>query len=574
MPLPGWIPPAFRGRRDVAEKRKQAAAIAAAGPQRALPARTGFVPGIPQGGIDEHIQSIGSSTGSDRKSMLEELYDCYITVPWAWVCVQVIARTITAGGLYTDWDADTGEGGKAPGKPPSVVALERFYGFCNPTQDIRQVLRNAIAALIVFGDALLEVVWDGPTPVALYNLDVPTTYPRADEHGQVTGWVQQTDLGQRAEFESREVIHVSLDSARPGVNGVGPAQAMLQPMAAWLYASALEKEMLRKGLPTGMHVDLPAGTSDDEVTKFDNRYRSRNLGSKNVGAPLISKGGGKITEYATGKLADVLQAKKDARDEIIAGCGVPPAEAGIIESGNLGGGTGDSQHRAFMLNTCNPVGELLLEKLNFHIAVEGFGVDGWRSKFREVDYRDSMVVEQIRDTRLRNGTWTRNRYAADIGEPPVPGGDLAVLVDRQNLVLWSDMDAMSKATVASKGGAPVAPPLLPGQVPGQPPQAVPSAEMTAHRRAQVREALRAYHAAEQAVYEDAASDVAAQLAKNFSPAATKWVKSAQWSGPSKVPLSKIDFTDRKEWDASSEPGLLKRMRAGRSSASGPPTARR
>lgn len=542
MPLPGWIPPAFRRSGDVAEKKARAAAIAA-GPQQALPARTGFVPGIPQGGIDEHVQSMGSSTGTDRKTMLEELYDCYITVPWAWVCVQVIARTITAGGLYTDWDADTGEGDEAPDKPPSVVALERFYAFCNPTQDLRQILRNAIAALIVFGDALLEVVWDGPTPVALYNLDVPTTYPRADEHGNITGWVQQTDLGQSAEFESREVIHVSLDSARPGVNGVGPAQAMLQPMAAWLYASALEKEMLRKGLPTGIHVDLAGGTSDDEVTKFDNKYRSRNLGTKNVGAPLISKGGGKITEYATGKLADVLAAKRDARDEIVAGCGVPPAEAGIIESGNLGGGTGDAQHKTFMLNTCSPVAELVLEKLNFHIAVQGFGVQGWRSKFREVDYRDSMVIEQIRDTRLRNGAWIQNRYRADIGEPPIEGGDKAVLVDRQNLVLWSDMEAMSKAMVASKGGPPMAPP-------GQPPQGPQGAEMAARSRANVREALRAYRAAESAVYEDAASDVAAQLAKDFTPSEIAWTKDAQWAGPRNVPLGKIDTSDRSEWDAS------------------------
>src|SRR6185437_13522101 len=215
MPLAGWIPPAFR--RNVAEKKARAAVAAQAGPTRAIPARTGFVPGIPQGGIDEHIQSVGASTGSDRGTRMEELYDCYIAVPWAWACVQAIARTITAGGLYTDWDADTGEGDEAPDKPPSVVALERFYAFCNPDQDIRQLLRNAIASLIVFGGALLEVVWDGPTPVALYNLDVPTTFPRADDHGQVTAWVQKTDTGQRAEFEPREVIHISLDSARPGV---------------------------------------------------------------------------------------------------------------------------------------------------------------------------------------------------------------------------------------------------------------------------------------------------------------------------------------------------------------------
>jgi hypothetical protein len=565
MPLPGWIPPAFRRSGDVAEKKARAAALADPdGPRRALPARTGFVPGIPAGGIDEHIQSMGASTGSDRKTLLEELYDCYIAVPAAWVAVQVIARTITAGGLYTDWDADTGEGDEAPDKPPEVIALERFYAFCNDTQDIRQIMRNAIAALIVFGDALLEVGWDGPTPVGLWNLDVPTTYPRADQHGVITGWVQQTDLGQTADFEPREVIHISMDSARPGINGVGPVQAMLNPMAAWLYAAATEKEMLRKGLPPLVHVDLAAGTSPDEVTRWDNRYRARNIGTKNIGAPLISTGGGKVTELQAGKLADVLAAKAAARDEILAGCGVPPAEGGVIESGNLGGGTGDAQHRSFMLNTCDPVAGLLLEKLNFHIAVQGFGVKGWRSKFKEVDYRDSMVVEQIRDTRLRNGTWTRNRTAADIGEPPVAGGDKAVLVDRQNLVLWEDIDAMSKATVASKSPTPGA---LPGQFSPVPQQGGPQqqgAESVAGQRAAVREALRAYHAAGRALYEDAASGVYAQMSKAFPPAAIAWVKDkAAWQGPQMVPLDQVDMADKDQWDASRPQDAGKVARIGR-----------
>jgi hypothetical protein len=69
-----------------------------------------------------------------------------------------------------------------------------------------------------------------------------------------------------------------------------------------------------------------------------------------------------------------------------------------------------------------------------HLAKLGFGIEGWRLKFRDIDMRDSKTVEEIRDMRLRNGSWTLDRYRADIGEPPVDGGDQAVLVDRQNLV--------------------------------------------------------------------------------------------------------------------------------------------
>lgn len=555
MPLADWvIPPAFR---RVGEKKAKPAAADQDVPAAPLPERAGYVPGIPQGGLNEYAQAIGASTGTDRRTQMQELYDSYVTCTWSWVCVQVTARTVTAGGLFTDWDSDTQEGDQEePDKPPEVVALERFYSFCNPTQDIRQILRNAVADLLVFGDALFEVVWNGPVPVALYNQDVVTTTPTTDEHGEISKWVQVTDYGQRAEFEPREIIHVSLDSARPGMFGVSPTQAMLTAIASWLFAAATEEEMLRKGLPPTVHADLPASYSATESERWRNQAAAQNLGSANIGVPWVTKNGGKLAELQAGKLADVLEAKDRARDEIVAGYGVPPAQAFIIESGNLGGGTGDSQFRSYMINTCDPIGAILLEKLNYHIAWQGFGVKGWRSKFREVDYRDSVVIEQIRDTRVRNGSWTRNRYAAEIGEPTVEGGDVPVLVERQAIIAWKDIQrysdaqiAQAEAAAATAGGA--APP--------------PRQESLEGRRARLREALAAYHRAGQITEgavvrpesgEDIAQAVYAQLAPDFPADAIAWVKDAAWEGPVRVPADQIDMADRDQWTASGEPSKV------------------
>jgi hypothetical protein len=564
LPLASLVPPALRRRRDVGEKKPQralGAADLASAAGRALPERTGYVPGIPQGGVDEYSQAIGASTGTDRRTLLSELYDAYLTCPWSWTCVQVIARTVTAGGLVTDWDADTGEGDQEePEKPPEVVALERFWSFCNPTQDVRQILRNAVADLLVFGDAMLEVVWSGPVPVAIFNQDVATTYPVADEHGTITGYVQLTDFGQRAEFGEREIIHISLDSARPGTSGVAPTQAVTGPITNWLFASALEMQMLRKGLPPTVHADLAAGTSQTETERWRNQASAQNLGARNVGVPWVTRGGGKLSELQTGKLADVLAAKDKARDEIVAGYGVPPAEANIIESGNLGGGTGDSQHRSFMINTCDPIGEILLEKINYHIALRGFGVRGWRSKFAEVDYRDSVVIEQIRDMRLRNGTWTQNRYRAEIGEPAIEGGDTSILVERQLVIASKDVQRYSDALIASL------------EMQGVPGAGAPSQESAQQRRARLREALAAYHAtgriseaADAAAGDDGdaatAGAVYAQLARSFPAADIGWVKSAEWTGPERVPLDHIDMADKAHWTASHQPSKVARLAA-------------
>lgn len=484
------------------------------GPPR-LPERAGFEVGIPPGGLTEYRQGMGTATQTDRHSLMQELHEAYLACPWAWAATNAIARTITAGGLVMDWDSDDGEGDQeTPDKPPEVLALERLMAYCNPDEDIRKLTRNVITDLLVFGDAFIEVSWVGNVPVALYNLDAPTMYPKADEHGQVTGYTQITEFGQRATFEPREVIHIALDSPRAGVFGVSPTQAALLPITSWLFAASNGKEIFRKGMPPTVHVDFPAGMQQSEMNRWLQQYAARNIGPRNLGTPIATKGGATLVELAQGRIADLESFLDQKRDEILACYGCPPAKAGVIESGNLGGGTGEAQDKTFRVNTCDPIAELVLEKLQFHLARNGFGITGWHLKFRDIDMRDSSTIEGIRDTRLRNGSWTLNRYRAEIGEPPTPGGDDAVLVDRQNLVRWADMDAMSKAGIAMKlkgtalepgephvgkpaevekpAPAPVPAALAPfAGHPGTPPPPSPAESLNDLYRARLREALAA-----------------------------------------------------------------------------------
>jgi HK97 family phage portal protein len=538
-----------------------------------VPERAGYVYGIPRGGLNEVNAGIGASTQTDRRSELQQLYESFLACPWAWACVQAIARTITAGGLVMDWDSDTGEGDQeVPDKPEGVLAVERLVKFTNARQNIRQLMRNVVIDLLVFGDALVEVTWWGGTPVALYNLDVPTTTPITDEHGNVTAYKQVTDYGQTADFGPDDVIHISLDAPRSGVFGVSPTQAALLPITSWLFAAACGKEMARKGLPATVHADFPASASEPEQNKWVAQAMARNVGPRNIGRPWVTKGGAKLTELQTGKIADVLAYLNQKRDEILATYGVPPAKATVIESGNLGGGTGEEQDKSFKIDVCAPIGELILEAFNYAIVQKGFGVTDWQAKFREVDYRASKTIEDIRDTRIRNGTYTINKGRTEIGEPPVEGGDDAVIIDRQNLVLVKDLAAMSKATIEGKAGAAAAAAAsLGGAPPGgetpdgsQPPGAGQddtsgsggddgresvSPVMLARYRQRLAEAQQAMGLAE-ATSQDPGDAVYSQLTDDFPPDAIAWVKDSAWTGPGRVPLGDIDTSDRSQWDAS------------------------
>ena len=435
-----------------------AEAAAPSTPANPAVAPTGFAYGIPPGGTTEYNQGGGALDG-DRRSMLEELYQAYLTCPWASACVDVIARTITAGGLEVAWDGDAED---VPEAPPQVEALRALFDYVNPSEDIRQLMRGVITDLLVFGDAYVELVWVADRVAGMWSLDAPSMNVIADEHGQVSGYVQLTENGKRAEFTPEQVIHVSLDSPRSGVNGISPTQKNLLPITVWLFTAATLKEVMRKGDPATLHVDFPTEVQDGDVRRWRSQYQVQNLGARNIGTPVTTRGGAAVKELKAYAVQHYLATLDQKRDEILSGFGVPPAKVGVIETGNLGAGTGTTQDRTFNVNTCGPVAATVSEKFQFRLGAAFQLPDGWVVRFVKVDWRDDKTIDDIASTRLRDGRWTLNRSRAEIGEPPVDGGDDPVLVDRQNLVLWSDMAKASQALIDSKEGGSRAPSPLAG----------------------------------------------------------------------------------------------------------------
>lgn len=483
---------------------------AADAPADAAPAavtRQGYEYGVPIGGMTEYNQG---NAGHDLDD-LTELYQATVTCPWAGAAVNAIARTITAGGASLVWVPDVEADGeqKVPPRPREVIRCQRLLDFCNERETFVQICRGIIADLCTFGDSYTEVAWFLGEPIALWSLDAPSMRIIADEHGEITGYVQVTETGQRAEFKPWQVIHISMDSPRSGLTGLGLVEQAMLPITNWIFAKALEKERWRQGDPPNLHVDLPASMSDGESKRWLSGFRLRNRGSKNVGNPVVTRAGGKVQELQRTSTKDLLEALRGSRDEILAAMGVPPAKAGVIESGNIGGGTGESQDKTFQLTTCQPIAEIVLAALNWAIVQQGFGITDWKLKFGTVDWRDSKVVEEIYDKRVRNGLWSLNRGRAEIGEPPTDGGDEPAVVEREAIVLWRDMEHMSKAVVAKVAAPAVAAGIqVPGTslrtLPGSGPQAAgrPSgmdpAEHRAAFRARLKEALAAYREADEA----------------------------------------------------------------------------
>lgn len=438
-----WLRETFR--RTPAAPVGEAEALAP--PTAAQVRRTGYEYGLPLN--VQNTSSLTSAT-SERQQVLAQLHQAYMSCNWVSASVDLIARTVTAGGLQVV--AEAKEEGETPQDTPEVLRLKRLLRFTNPREDMVQLLRNVATDLMLFGDAYLEVVYLLGEPVALYTLDATTMTVDADQHGEVKGYIQDVDGVRRATFTPDQVIHISLDAPRGGLYGVSPAQKALLPITAWLFTMATLKECFRRGDPPRIHVDL-AHYQDSDVQKWREQYRVFNLGPKAVGEPVLTTGGGGVQVLDQRKVTDYLDADRQLRDQIISQFGVPPAKLGIIETGNLGGGTGEAQDKSFRVNTIIPVANLILEKLNYHLLQRGFNIADWHLDFQEIDFRDSKVVEEIREMRLRSGAFTLNRWRAEIGEPPVEGGDDPIFMERTFIADWANMGDLAKSFIVKNLGA-------------------------------------------------------------------------------------------------------------------------
>ena len=416
-----------------------------------VPSRQGYEYGVPRGGTKSAAYQLGSLTGMSRQQQIEMLNDAYLACIPASACVDAIVKGVTAGGIVIAPNADQAEN---EALPPAVMSLKRLLRFTNPRENMLQLIRSTITDLLVSGDAFIEVSFLLGEPCALYSLDCASMAVDADEHGQVKSYTQNMgDNRPPVVFEPDEIIHLSLDTPRGGLYGTSAILKCLLATQIWLFTAADLQEQMRAGNPPRVHIDLPKD-SQTAIEVFYQKYIGRYLGSKGVTRPILTTRGGTLNELAGAKIVELLDTLSWARDCINSEMGTPPNKVQVVESGNLGGGTGEAQDKTWRKDQIEPMQALFLEAFNYIIVQQGFGITTHHVEFVEVDYRDSQKVEAIRDLRLRNGSWTLNRYRREIGEEPIDeGGDDAVIQVRTGLVFWKDMAVYTTCEMAALAAA-------------------------------------------------------------------------------------------------------------------------
>lgn len=117
---------------------------------------------------------------------------------------------------------------------------------------------------------------------------------------------------------------------------------------------------------------------------------------------------------------DWLELSIFCRDTILSNYGIPPIMLGIVETANLGTGTGESQREVFKTQL-NGLARLIEDGFN-----KCLGRNGFREVLNilELDIEDKTRRIDIETKKLQNGIQTINEVRSGYGMEPVPWGDV------------------------------------------------------------------------------------------------------------------------------------------------------
>lgn len=141
---------------------------------------------------------------------------------------------------------------------------------------------------------------------------------------------------------------------------------------------------------------------------------------KNKKGIIAMQGGNYQQTNNTNKDMEFLELIKYSRDCIITQFGVPPAKVDIIETANLGTGSGESQDKNF--------GKVI--NSNCKVIEDAFNKNLGRSGFQEIfefireDHENKLNRAEIEDKQLRNGTTYINEVRSGYGLEPVDWGNV------------------------------------------------------------------------------------------------------------------------------------------------------
>lgn len=385
----------------------------------------------------------GMLSDQDRK---DTLYKAYLNSVWISACVDVISKRITSGGYTIEYCGKNEQ--PTPEEEKQKEQLTAFIEYTNDDEDFLQLVRTIVADILIYGECFVEIVRQNGVPYSLHKIDCITMNYTLDPHGTIVKYIQNLyHSTETIEFQPEDILRFWLPSPNANKIALSPIERIMGSIDADVHMSDWVRSFFRKGARPNFWIKFPG--PKEEADRFVAWLRENYTGMANAHVPLVLYDEAELFEIGKGSVdIDFLKGRELMCKEILAGYQVPPALVGLIESGNIGGGTGESQEKSFLRNACDPIRAMVMGQLNYRVTQKGFDITSWRIGTHYADYREEGAVSVIRDRDIRNGSLNINEVRRDMNRPPTDGGDVNIFATSREIQPLDRLNDLSQEQAA------------------------------------------------------------------------------------------------------------------------------
>ena len=269
------------------------------------------------------------------------------------------------------------------------------------------------------GDAFIELNHEElfqqsvPTGFTFVPTELIKWYPDTEQWG-----FRQQDI----RYEPDELIHIHEPNIRAKSSkwGMCKIDKIGLAIALMFLGMRYNKNIMENdGVDPKAVISFDKDMDDQSFINEINRL-SAVKEEKKKGGTLAIKGGVFTSPSINVRDMDWEKLLTFSRDMIITAYGAQPAMVGVIETANLGTGSGESQKKNFK-DTLQGRAAFIEGAFNKALGHNGFNE---LFQFTDLDIEDKLNRAQIENIRLQNGSLSINEVRSGYGEQPVAWGNV------------------------------------------------------------------------------------------------------------------------------------------------------
>ncbi|MEE8111161.1 MAG: phage portal protein, partial [Acidobacteriota bacterium] len=312
-----------------------------------------------------------------KPAVLTGIYD---TVSWPHAAIDEVEHWVNAEG----WDIVPDPRNPTGSEADRNRAID-FFSSPNADGDyIEDINGDMVVDSNVQGDHFTNLARiEGSDEIGgLFTMDAESTLIETDLDGNITAYVMMDPRTRKetARIDKGNVMQFRRNARGRTLFGASVFKPLLLAVEADLNGQVWNRDEFKNGNASRRAWIFPQDTSDDSMDLNETVI----TGARGPGGThqdiVLRAADGELKIHKLNTTPNDMEyslLRKTSRDEYLAVIGVPPMLLGIIEAGNIGGGTGRDQIRKFVRGTVMPIQHRIARLFTDRIMKQEMGIQGW-----------------------------------------------------------------------------------------------------------------------------------------------------------------------------------------------------